>query len=72
MIVLFFAALTFIKSKCLSFERMMGVNDALSSTEYVAVVSSDDEDDFEDAVEEQTEQFTVVISPAQTHQKGHM
>lgn len=44
----------------------------MSSTDLIAVVSSDDEDDFEDAVEEQTEQFTVVISPAQTHHKGHM
>ena len=44
----------------------------MSSTDLITVVSSDDEDDFEDAVEEQTEQFTVVISPAQTHHKGHM
>ena len=44
----------------------------MSSTDLITVVSSDDEDDFEDAVEEQTEQFTVVISPAQPHHKGHM
>jgi len=37
----------------------------------VAVTSSDDEDDFEDAVEEQTEQFTVVM-PKTSHLKGHL
>lgn len=32
-------------------------------------MSSSDEEDFEDAVEEQTEQFTVVMS---SRKKGHL
>lgn len=38
---------------------------------YVALSSSDDED-FEDAVEEHTERFTVIMPQGVAHKKGHM